>query len=701
MAAWRRWSGRVRRRAAAARAGPAARRRPRPARARRADQPPRRRGRRLAGRAPVHPAHPHGTALVVVTHDRWFLDAVCTRRGRSPTGQVDAYEGGYAAYVLAKAERDRLAAVTEERRQNLLRKELAWLRRGPPARTSKPKFRIDAANALIADEPPARDEVELVRFATTRLGKDVVDLVDATVTLGDRELLHARHLAARARRPDRPRRRQRRRQVDAAAGARRRRPAQQRPAQAWARRSSLAYLTQEVRELDRGRRRVLEAVEDVRQSPGSATRRSPPARWSSGSASPATRQQTRVGDLSGGERRRLQLLRLLLAEPNVLLLDEPTNDLDIETLDRARGPPRRLARHARRRLPRPLLPRAGQRPAGRAARRRRDRDLPGGVEEYLDLRAAAKRSVVAARSGRSGRRRPRTGPAPPPRTRPRTAAAEVREARKELARIERQLRSCRPTRGAAARRDGGQGDRPRGGARARRRAARGRRRARDARDGVARGSPRSSARSRRHRAGRRCGCPAPSLLRRPASGAASSRTAPAAGAGLGERGLLALVEPGEEEALAVEQVGHRRVDASRPAGVSRHDDAPAVVGVGLPLDQAAPSSRSTRLVIVPLVTRVCASSWPGESSYGAPARRSAASTSNSQRLDPVLGERRAAGQVEVAGQAGDPAESTCSGARSRSGRSRRQACDEAVDLVRHGAIGGHSGHRVYRDRQVS
>src|SRR4051794_30666881 len=128
-------------------------------------------------------------AVVAVTHDRWFLDAVATLTWEVTDGSVQTYEGGYAAYVLARAERDRLSAVLEERRGNLLRKELAWLRRGPPARTSKPRFRIDAANALIENEPPPRDDVALVRFATTRLGKDVVDLVDATVQLGDRLVL--------------------------------------------------------------------------------------------------------------------------------------------------------------------------------------------------------------------------------------------------------------------------------------------------------------------------------------------------------------------------------------------------------------------------------------------------------------------------------------------------------------------------------
>ncbi len=130
-----------------------------------------------------------GKAFVVVTHDRWFLDAVCDRTWELADGQVHAYEGGYSAYVLAKAERARLAAATEQRRQNLMRKELAWLRRGPPARTSKPKFRIEAATALIADEPAARDGVELSRLAAVRLGKTVLEAEGLTVGVGDRVLL--------------------------------------------------------------------------------------------------------------------------------------------------------------------------------------------------------------------------------------------------------------------------------------------------------------------------------------------------------------------------------------------------------------------------------------------------------------------------------------------------------------------------------
>ena len=152
------------------------------------------------------------SALVVVTHDRWFLDAVCERTWEVHDGVVDTYEGGYAAFVLAKAERSRQAAASEVRRQQLVRKELAWLRRGPPARTSKPKFRIDAANALIDDVPPPRDRMELQRFATQRLGKDVLDVEDVDLVRGERVAAVARDLAAGAGRPGRHRRGQRRRQ---------------------------------------------------------------------------------------------------------------------------------------------------------------------------------------------------------------------------------------------------------------------------------------------------------------------------------------------------------------------------------------------------------------------------------------------------------------------------------------------------------
>jgi ATP-binding cassette subfamily F protein uup len=245
-------------------------------------------------------------------------------------GQVDAYEGGYAAYVLAKAERSRQAAASEQRRQNLVRKELAWLRRGPPARTSKPRFRIDAATELIADEPPARDRLELERFATSRLGKDVLDLEHVDLTRGGRRLLDdvtwrlgpgdrvglvgingagktsVLRLLADEVRPD--------------AGRVKR-----------GRTVSVAHLSQQLEELD-PTLRVLDSIEElarvVRTARGEISASSLLERF----GFTGDRLTARVGDLSGGELRRLQILRLLAGEPNVLLLDEPTNDLDIETL---------------------------------------------------------------------------------------------------------------------------------------------------------------------------------------------------------------------------------------------------------------------------------------------------------------------------------------------------------------------------------
>jgi ABC transport system ATP-binding/permease protein len=384
-----------------------------------------------------------GTAVVVVTHDRWFLDAVATTTWEVVEGQVHSYDGGYAAYVLARAERDRVEAVTEERRGNLMRKELAWLRRGPPARTSKPKFRIEAASALIEDEPPARDEVNLVRFATTRLGKDVVDLVDATVTLGGRELL--RRITWRLAPGDRigivgvngsgksTLMRAIHGDVPLSSGSRK-----------VGKTVSMAYLTQEVRELEKfADWRLIEAIEDVRQYTRLGDKEVSASQLAKRLGFSGGRQQTRVRELSGGERRRLQFLRLLLTEPNVLILDEPTNDLDIETLtsmeDVLDGWAGTLLVVSHDRY---LLERMCDRQVallGDGA----IRDLPGGVEQYLDLRAAAKRSVVAARGGKGdksdtgGEAAGRSGAAVE--QAPAHSAAEIREARKELSRIERQL----------------------------------------------------------------------------------------------------------------------------------------------------------------------------------------------------------------------------------------------------------------------
>ncbi len=270
-------------------------------------------------------------SLVVVTHDRWFLDAVCTDTWEVSDGKVYQYEGGYAAFVLARAERDRQAQASDARRRNLLRKELAWLRRGPPARTTKPKFRIDAANALIADEPEVRDRAELLRFASARLGKKVLDVEDVSVTFGDRPLL--RHLTWRLGPGDRVAlvgvngsgktslMRLLAGELEADTGS-----------VSSGQTVRLAYLSQNTTEVP-GHMRVLEAVESVRLRTKLGDGREMTAGMMCerfGFKGP--RGRTLVSDLSGGERRRLQLMRLLMDEPNVLLLDEPTNDLDVDTL---------------------------------------------------------------------------------------------------------------------------------------------------------------------------------------------------------------------------------------------------------------------------------------------------------------------------------------------------------------------------------
>lgn len=394
-----------------------------------------------------HRARPDN-ALFAITHDRWFLDAVATQTWEVVDGAVNAFEGGYAAYVLAKAERERMAAVTAERRDNLLRKELAWLRRGAPARTSKPKFRIEAANTLIADEPAPRDDVELMRFATTRLGKDVVDLHDASVVLGDRTLLNrvTWHLAPGERVG-----------IVGVNGAGKstllRVVAGDLPLTSGKRRQGvtvrLAYLTQEVRELERfSDWRVIEAIEDVRKYVQLGRKEVSASQLAQRLGFSGGRQQTRVSDLSGGERRRLQLTRLLMDEPNVLLLDEPTNDLDIETLtsleDVLDGWAGTLlvVSHDRYLLERVCDRQVALLGDGMV------RELPGGVEQYLELRHAAPTpgEATVAR-GQSGAARGGAAPAQSPaasasQAQPaeiQASPAQLREARKDMARIEKQL----------------------------------------------------------------------------------------------------------------------------------------------------------------------------------------------------------------------------------------------------------------------
>ena len=374
-------------------------------------------------------------AVVVVTHDRWFLDEVCSVTWEVQGGSVHAYEGGYSAYVLARAERDRLQATLDARRANLVRKELAWLRRGPPARTSKPRFRIDAANELIAQEPPARDGVELMRFAGARLGRTVYDVEDATLAVGDRVLLD--HLTWHLGPGDRigvagvngsgktSLLRMLTGDLSPSAG-RVVRGVTVRP----------AYLSQDVVELD-PTLRVLEAVEAVRRQVDLGKGRVMTAsQLCDRFGFVGTAQWTPVGDLSGGERRRLQLLRLLMDEPNVLLLDEPTNDLDIDTLtsleDLLDGWPGSLLVVSHDRY---FLERVCDRTVALLGDGRL-RDLPGGVDEYLALRRASADSSGPRGSASS---RDEAGvPAASP-----ADATRLRAQRKELARLDRQLERLR------------------------------------------------------------------------------------------------------------------------------------------------------------------------------------------------------------------------------------------------------------------
>ena len=323
------------------------------------------------------------------------------------------YEGGYAAYVLARAERDRIAAATEERRQNLLRKELAWLRRGPPARTSKPRFRIEAANALIADEPPPRDRVELLRFATAPARQDgrttLEDVTRRRSATGT--LLDAPDLAARPGRPDRLVGVNGAGQDHAAAAAGRRAATPDVGHGACAARPCGRPTCRRTSPSCPATLRVLEAVEEVRRGSTLGDGRELTAgqlaeRFGFAGGRGSGR---RSRDLSGGERRRLQLLRLLMAEPNVLLLDEPTNDLDIDTLaaleDLLDSWPGTLVvvshdRYLVERVCDDVYALAGDGTL---------RHLPGGIDEYLDERRAAAAATAAAgpAGGRADARRPR------------------------------------------------------------------------------------------------------------------------------------------------------------------------------------------------------------------------------------------------------------------------------------------------------
>ncbi len=356
--------------------------------------------------------------LIVVTHDRWFLDAVCNYTWEVYGGAIEPFEGGYAAYILQRVERQRSAAVTEAKRKNLATKELAWLRRGAPARTAKPKFRIEAANELIANVPEIRDQATLNKLATARLGKDVIDvenlsykhlLKDVTWRLGpgDRVGLVGVNGAGKTTllkliegliEPDEGR-------------VKRGKTVQ------------IATLSQDIRELDEfADEKIFELIGRekkffiVDKKEVSITQLVEQLGFST------EQLQTPIRDLSGGQRRRLQFLRLLFGEPNVLILDEPTNDLDTDILaameDLLDSWPGTLivVSHDRYLLERVTDNQYALMGDGKL------RHLTGGVDQYLQLRRAS----LSTKPQEVAKPEKPTG-------------AALRDAQKNLARIERAL----------------------------------------------------------------------------------------------------------------------------------------------------------------------------------------------------------------------------------------------------------------------
>ncbi len=373
--------------------------------------------------------------LIVVTHDRWFLDEVCNITWEVHDGVIEPFEGGYAAYILQRNERDRSAAASEARRQNLMRKELAWLRRGAPARTSKPKFRMDAAAELIANEPEPRDQVALSKLATQRLGKDVLDIENLDYSVGGKELLH--DVTWRVGPGDRiglvgvngagktTLLKLIQGTIEPTAGRIKR-----------GKTVNIATLSQEVRELDEfaderifsliAREKSFFVVDKKEVGIGQLVEQL---------GFTQAQLQTPISDLSGGQKRRLQFLRLLFGEPNVLILDEPTNDLDTDILaameDLLDGWPGTLivVSHDRYLLERVTDQQFALLGDGSL------RHLPGGVDQYLELRKHSLNGQSKGAAINSATSKPNTD-AP---SAGKLSGAEAREAEKNIARIERAL----------------------------------------------------------------------------------------------------------------------------------------------------------------------------------------------------------------------------------------------------------------------
>ena len=381
--------------------------------------------------------------LVVVTHDRWFLDAVCNNTWEVFGGKIEPFEGGYAAYILQRAERDRSAAASESRRQNVLRKELAWLRRGAPARTTKPKFRIDAASELIANEPEPRDRVELSRLATARQGKDVIDVESIDYSIEGNQLL--KDVTWRLGPGDRV-------GLVGVNGAGKTTllkliDGQLNPTAGRIKRGKtvkIAILSQDVRELDEFHgERIFQLIARERSTFSVNKKEIGVGQLVEQLGFTQAQLQTPIEDLSGGQRRRLQFLRLLFGEPNLLILDEPTNDLDTDILaameDLLDGWPGTLivVSHDRYLLERVTDNQYALLGDGRL------RHLTGGVDQYLALRAAslsastnnhptsaAIDSEPASAAGSLQNASPQ---------KPKLGGAQLRDAQKNLARVERAL----------------------------------------------------------------------------------------------------------------------------------------------------------------------------------------------------------------------------------------------------------------------
>ncbi|MFH8249654.1 ABC-F family ATP-binding cassette domain-containing protein [Microbacterium sp. B2969] len=377
-------------------------------------------------------------ALLVVTHDRWFLDEVCTATWEVHDRIVEPFEGGYAAYILQRVERDRQAASIEARRQNLARKELAWLRRGAPARTSKPKFRIDAANALIADVPEIRDKVALQSLAVNRLGKDVVDLLDVSVDYDRPILKDVEWRLAPGERTG----------ILGVNGAGKSTllgliAGTVEPTEGRVKRGKtvqVATLTQRLDDLDPYLDEPVRiVVSRLRTSytfgTGSKAQELTPGQLLERMGFQSAQLSTPVKDLSGGQQRRLQLLLILLEQPNVLILDEPTNDLDTDMLaaleDLLDSWPGTLIVVSHDRY---FIERVTDQQY--AILDRHLRHLPGGVDEYLRLRTVQKNRVEPALT------------ATPAAASPSLSGADRRAAEKELSSIDRRLEKLTASIGA-------------------------------------------------------------------------------------------------------------------------------------------------------------------------------------------------------------------------------------------------------------